>query len=155
MAMNMSHRYIALGVLLAGFLAIGCSNAPPLAEVSGKVTMNGQPLRNVRVEFHPDPDKGTRGKGSSGTTDASGQFTLTYSDGQPGAIIGHHRVIVTDLDVFGNVVVGRGDYRTDDPKGPKETPTKTRFADRFSSLASSPFSQEVKPGMGPVILDIK
>ena len=117
--------------------------------------MNGQPIKNVRVDFHPDPDKGTRGKGSSGTTDASGNFTLTYAEGRPGAIVGHHRVIVTDLDIFGNVLVGRGDYRTEDPKGPKETPMKTRFPDLYSSLSQSPFKEEVKPGMGPVTFDIK
>jgi hypothetical protein len=153
--MHISHRFPALGVLFAGLLAVGCSNAPSLAEVSGKITMNGQPIKNVRVDFHPDPDKGTRGKGSSGTTDADGNFTLTYDGGKPGAVVGHHNVIVTDLDVFGNVFVGRGDYRTDDPKGPKETPKKARFPDNYSNLAKTPFKQEVKSGMGPVTFDIK
>src|SRR5262245_25821039 len=99
--MRQSHRILALGVLFACLLAVGCSNTPPLAEVSGKVTMNGQPLKNVRVDFHPDPDKGTSGKGSTGTTDENGNFTLKYDGGKPGAIVGHHRVIITDLDVFG------------------------------------------------------
>ena len=68
---------LSLAALLAGLLG-----GPPLAEVSGKVTMNGKPLKNVKVDFHPDPDKGTNGTGSTGTTDEDGKFTLTYGDGQ-------------------------------------------------------------------------
>lgn len=154
--MHTTYRIVGVGILLGGAFALGCSNSPPLTEVSGKVTMNGQPLKNVRVDFHPDPDQGTRGSGSSGTTDENGNFTLTYTaGGQRGAVIGHHRVIVSDLDLFGNVFVGRGDYRTEDPKGPKETPRKARFAEKYSNLAQTPFKQEVKAGMGPVAFDIK
>ena len=148
-------RLVALGVLLGSPLILGCSNQPPLAEVRGKLMMNGKPLKNVRVDFHPNPDKGTRGNGSSGTTNENGEFALSYTDGSPGAIVGHHRIILTDLDVFGNVLVGRSDYRTDDPKGPKETPAKPRFPDSYSSLAHSPLSQEVSPGMGPITLEIR
>lgn len=151
---HLTHRFFASGVLLSALLT-GCSDAPQLAEISGRVTMNGQPLKNVRVDFHPNPDKGTTGKGSTGTTDANGNFTLTYDGAKPGAIVGHHRVILTDLDKFGNVFVGRGDYRTEDPKGPKETPTKARFGETYTNLARTPLLQEVKPGMGPVTIDIK
>ncbi len=149
------YRLPAFAVLLGALLATGCSGRPPLAEVSGKVLLNGQPIKNVQVNFHPDPDKGTRGKGSTGTTDENGNFTLTYEDGVPGAIVGHHRVILTDLDVFGNVFVGRGDYRTDDPKGPKETPKVARFSELYSNLGQTPLKEEVKPGMGPVTINVK
>lgn len=144
-----------LPLLLCGGLAAGCSRGPQLTEVSGQVTMKGKPIGNVRVDFHPDPDKKTTGQGSSGTTDDNGKFTLTFADGKPGAIVGHHRVILTDLDVFGNVLVGRGDYRRDDDKGPVEVAKKPRFAEMYSNLANSPFREEVKPGMAPVTFDIK
>jgi hypothetical protein len=145
----------AFAAFLACALLAGCSSGPTLAEVKGRVTMNGKPLGNVRVDFHPDPDKGTTGAGSSGTTDADGNFALKFGDGRPGAIVGHHRVILTDLDVFGTVFVGRGDYRTEDPKGPKETPKKARFPDVNSDLARTPHRFEVKPGMEPVTIDVK
>jgi hypothetical protein len=146
---------LALACFLGCGLAAGCSSGPRLAEVRGRVTMNGQPLKNVKVSFHPDPDKGTRGAGSNGTTDADGNFTLTYEGGKPGAVVGHHRVILTDLDVFGNVFVGRGDYRTEDPRGPKETPKFPRFPETYSNLGRTPFAVEVKPGMDPVTLEVK
>ena len=154
--MRRANAWLSLACLLGCTLIAGCSNSPPLAEVRGRVTMNGKPIKNVKVDFHPDPDKGTKGIGSSGTTDADGNFTLTYGEGgKPGAIVGHHRVILTDLDVFGNVLVLRGDYRTEDPRGPKETPIKTRFSDKYSTLAKPAFTAEVKPGMEPVVFDIK
>lgn len=150
---HLLHQSLLLALLAA--LAGGCSDEPPLAPVSGQITMNGKPLKNVRVDFHPDPDKGTKGKGSTATTDENGNFTLSYDGAKPGAIVGHHRVILTDLDPYGNVLVGRGDYRTDDPKGPKETPKKSRFGATYSNLAQTPVKEEVKPGMGPVTIDIK
>ena len=59
---------------------------PQLVPVSGKLTMNGRPLKNVKVDFHPDPDQKTTGPGSSGTTDDDGNFTLvcTARGNQPG-----------------------------------------------------------------------
>jgi hypothetical protein len=45
--------------------------------------------------------------------------------------------------------------RTENPKGPKETPKKARFGAEYSSLPQTPFKQEVKPGMPPVTLDLK
>lgn len=145
----------ACAMFIGCALLAGCSQGPELAEVKGKVTMNGKPLGNVQVAFHPDPDKGTPGQGSTGATDAEGNFTLKYADGRPGAVVGPHRVVLEDLDLYGNVFVGRGDYRTEDPKGPKETPKIPRFPAVNGDLARTPLRVEVKPGMAPVTLDVK
>ena len=65
-------------------------------------------------------------------------------------------MILTDLDMYGNVFVGRGDYRTEDPKGPKEVPKFPRFPAAYSDLPNTPFKVEVKPGMEPRSLsDVK
>ena len=141
---------------LVAVLVAGCSG-PKLVPVTGKVTLNGQPLKNVRVDFHPDPDQGTTGPSSTGTTDDSGNFTLVCEErgGAAGAVVGHHRVILSDLDIYGNVFVGRGDYRTEGPKGPKETPKNPRFGAVYSDLAKTPFKQEVTAGMGAVTFEVK
>src|SRR5437763_10484127 len=107
--MRTANGRLALACLAGALLATGCSDQPQLVPVSGKLTLNGKPLGNVKVDFHPDPDKGTRGPGSTGTTDANGNFTLTFAPDKPGAIAGFHRIILTDLDTYGNVFVGRGD----------------------------------------------
>src|SRR5262245_50285588 len=151
--MRSTPRRLALGCLACGLFALGCSNQNKLIPVSGQVTMNGKPLGNVRVDFHPDPDKGTRGSGSSGTTDAEGNFTLTFAPNQPGAIAGHHRVILEDLDVYGTVFVGRGNYRNEDkPGAPREVPKKPRFAEAYRDLAKTPLRQEVTSGMTPITI---
>jgi len=141
---------------LASVLAAGCSG-PKLVPVTGQVTLNGRPLKNVRVEFHPDPDQGVTGPSSSGVTDDSGNFTLTCPsrNNAPGAVIGPHRVVLSDLDVYGNVFVGRGDYRSEDPKGPKEVPKFPRFAAVYSDLTKTPFKQQVTANTGPVTLEVK
>ena len=66
---------------LAGLLAAlaGCADAgPKYAPVSGRVTLNGEPLAGVSVDFQPvaagkDADPGP---GSTGKTDKDGRFTL-------------------------------------------------------------------------------
>jgi len=145
-----------VALLVPGVLLAGCSKKPPLAEVTGTVKMAGKPLGNVKVTFHPDPDKGTKGPASIGKTDASGQFTLKCEDGRSGALVGYHRAILTDLDVYGDKFVGRAAYRKADERGvPVEVPKKPRFSERFSSLERTPFKPEVKEGMSPVELEIK
>jgi len=151
--MRTTPHALALGCLACGLLAIGCSKQQQLVAVSGQVTMNGKPLGNVRVDFHPDPDKGTRGSGSSGTTDAEGKFTLILAPNQPGAIPGHHRVILEDLDIYGNVFVGRGNYRNEDQPGAvREVAKRPRFPEAYRDLAKTPLRQEVTPGMAPITI---
>lgn len=91
-------RAIFLFFCLIGMLA-GCSGGDPipdLAEVTGTVTWNGEPLDGALISFTPkQSDKQGRGKSSSGTTDAQGKFTLMYKEDLPGAIIGEHSVFIT------------------------------------------------------------
>jgi hypothetical protein len=82
--------------LLFVLLAAGCGGSRRSAPVTGKVTANGQPLAQVVVTF--EPVGGGVGQGSSGTTDASGSYTLRFIDNdQTGAVIGKHQVTVHDL----------------------------------------------------------
>jgi hypothetical protein len=69
------------------------------APVSGKVTLNGQPLANAYVSFQPIAKEGSveAGPGSSATTDAQGRFTLKLTTGENGAVVGKHRVIISQV----------------------------------------------------------
>jgi hypothetical protein len=88
---------LVLGV--AALLALGCGGKK-FAPVSGKVTLNGQPLANAHVNFQPVAEKGAAvaGVGSNGQTDAGGQFTLKTDAGQNGALVGKHKVRISVLD---------------------------------------------------------
>lgn len=63
-----------------------------LTSVTGTVTSDGQPLAGADVTFMP---VGEEGSPSAGTTDASGNFDLKYSDGRSGAALGSHQVVIT------------------------------------------------------------
>ena len=80
------------GLLLA-FAAVtllpGCSDAPDLVQIQGRVTRGGNPLPGVIVQFHPED-----GRPSWGKSDAEGKFTLNYSKHYEGARLGKHRVFV-------------------------------------------------------------
>ncbi|WP_417847672.1 hypothetical protein [Thalassoglobus sp.] len=74
---------------------------PPLSNVSGKVTVNGEPLSGVQVTFSPIEDKKSGDSGpdrirsASGRTNDNGEFTLYYIDGVKGAPRGKGRLSVT------------------------------------------------------------
>ena len=65
-------------VLLALALLSGCTPAgPALTPVSGKVTLDGQPLAAARILFHPVGD--TRGQGGAGLTRDDGSYEVVAS----------------------------------------------------------------------------
>jgi hypothetical protein len=79
--------------LLCAALA-GCGDGRDSVPVSGKVTVQGQPLADILVTFEPLDD----GIGSTGTTDAEGRYTLQFVDNdQDGAVPGKHQVTFQDL----------------------------------------------------------
>jgi hypothetical protein len=83
-----------------GVLAAGCGRGdklPPLAEVSGTVTLDGVPLPGALVQFIPDLGKGTKGPPAVGGTDPSGHYELMTVKNK-GAAIGFHKVKVTVLN---------------------------------------------------------
>ena len=72
----------------------GCGSSYQLADVSGRVTMDGEPLADATVSFvHSD------GPSSFGKADADGRYTLqTVADGEHGALVGTHVVRVNVSD---------------------------------------------------------
>lgn len=82
--------------------ANGCTKAeksklPPTVSVTGTIKIDGLPLANAAVQFHPDGS--TDGIGSGGYTDKDGNFELiTVSDGSEitkGAPAGKYKVTVS------------------------------------------------------------
>jgi hypothetical protein len=71
-------------------LLAGCSDAPELVQIQGRVTRGGKPVRGIVLEFHPED-----GRPSWGKSDAEGRFKLNYSRNYQGARLGKHRVFVS------------------------------------------------------------
>lgn len=68
----------------------GGDDGPTLYRVSGTVSHQGQPLKNIVLKFSP-PD-GT--SFSSGMSDEQGKFTLQYTMNEAGAVAGENVVYV-------------------------------------------------------------
>jgi hypothetical protein len=77
--------------------ASGCQNH--VAPVSGRITLNGQPISGAVVTFQPRGSKVSpqpAGTGSVGRTDGQGRYSLRLIDpDQPGAIVGEHSVTIS------------------------------------------------------------
>jgi hypothetical protein len=82
----------------------GCSSnaskLPPLAPVSGTITMDGQPLAGAEVVF-----MSPSGHPSIGATDGDGKYTLMYRGTHPGAGPGLNSVIVRSIPKDPNVPI--------------------------------------------------
>ena len=87
-------RCTAAGLALVGLIVLGCggrTDGPPLAAVSGVVTLDGKGVEGATVTFI------SKGKGvmSSALTTAEGRFTLKSATGRNGAVVGDHDVLVS------------------------------------------------------------
>jgi hypothetical protein len=134
---------VALGVLLT---AAGCGGGPVLAPVEGTVRMNGRPLEGIQVEFWPV----TKGARSVGVTKKDGKYQLTYNDKQVGAVVGPHRVLLHDLQVYGDVPLGRRKSKDADV-----TPVKaSRIAAAYADSAKTPLKKEVSASPNVIDLDV-
>jgi hypothetical protein len=88
-----------LGGCLACLILLGCgrrADLPPVAKVSGVVTLDGKPLPRGTIQFVPDASKGAEGPTAVGTIDPQGHYRLKTA-GTDGAIVGFHRVGVYAL----------------------------------------------------------
>lgn len=84
---------LVLAVGAAGCAKDGYSELG-LVEVTGKVTLDGQPLSGAKVTFEGE-DK----RQAIGTADASGNFKLMYDSQTPGVMPGPKTVRITTADV--------------------------------------------------------
>jgi len=84
--------------LWAGLLLgiAGCSSGPPgppLAPVTGTVTLDDKPLSGAMILLVPTGE--TRGQGGTARTDAAGKFTVTTPDGKyKGTVAGTYQVVI-------------------------------------------------------------
>src|SRR5438309_11878761 len=88
-----------IGFVLAGVVLLaagGCADkdAFPLVPVSGRITLDGQPLAGASVFFKPQGK--TPGFGAHGSTDADGRYVLTAARlNKPGTAIGEYTVAIS------------------------------------------------------------
>jgi hypothetical protein len=113
----MMPRLLLLAALAVG--AVGCGN-DQVAPVSGRITLDGEPLRNAAITFQPVPAEGKNnpGPGSGGFTDEDGRYTLKVTGKETrGAVVGKHKVRIS-------LVPPKSDDADDRAKRYKQLPAK-------------------------------
>jgi hypothetical protein len=125
-----------------------------LSEVEGTVLWKKKPLRNVQVQFLPDVETGTHGPRSTGITDDQGHYTLFLDDEQPGAVVGHHRVLLFEI---GNDPIR--DRKTAERRDPKARSGSGPVGlgpllDRYHKAATTPLKREVRSGKQIIDFDL-
>jgi len=141
----MAGRLFLLAVVVAALAPFsGCAEPlPEFGQVTGVVTVKGQPKKGLTVTFMPEPSEGKElAINAAGETDDQGKFELRYVyNGQEdlGAPVGAHRVLVYDPR-FAAI-----------PQG--VDPPPRWFSIDYSNPIKTPLRFEVKPG--PQTFDIK
>ena len=92
----MTKPLLSSGLVFVAMLALlgaGCGrgNLPELGYVSGRITVDGNPVKEAHIEFTPVAD----GRPSAATSDSSGYYVLFYKGSVKGARIGEHDVTMT------------------------------------------------------------
>ncbi len=81
-------RLASLSMLLTlALTGCGSDDTPPLGEVTGKITLDGQPLEGVIVLFKPEI-----GRVATGTTNAAGEYELEFAYNVGGCKVGPNSV---------------------------------------------------------------
>jgi hypothetical protein len=91
----MRGRLVVLGLGLA--LLTSCESKPKFAPLSGRVTLDGKPLAGGYVYFQPIAPEGSAfaaASGSSGKTNENGEYSLKGPNGEDGAWVGRHKVMI-------------------------------------------------------------
>jgi hypothetical protein len=152
-------------LLLLGALAFashGCEGKPPFASVEGTVTMGGKPLAGVIVNYYPDPvDRGPRS--TSEPTDETGHYRLRSSwGGDDGAVVGPHRVCITDIRIQGSKLLGRRQKKAANKEIQEkvkelkiEVTSSLRVPSSYGSPNKTPLRFEVQPGPQVIDLEVK
>lgn len=134
--MSRATALVLLTALLIG--SSGCGPQYKVAEVKGKVTLDGTPLEMIRVEF-----LSASGPRSTGQTDDEGNFTLTLDvpKAAKGAIVGPHKVVLLDLWPTKDDKLSESGSWIDNSNG-----KLPRIDSKYYDVGTSPLTAEVKAG---------
>jgi hypothetical protein len=115
--MRAEHWIVAAAAIFVAIALSGCESAQPsnVGRVSGKITLEGQPLPDALVRFTPVQPGGSS---ALGKTDSDGNYKLSYASGIEGAEIGQNRVSISTY------TEGDPDGDPPRPKVPEKVPIK-------------------------------
>lgn len=139
---------VALLILLLSLSGCGGSgDQPELGQVSGKITLDGEPLSGVAVVFQPDD-----GRPATGRTDAEGKYELTYIRKTLGTKVGLNRVEIAPDEEGEDEGEPDGDDTSPQPKQSVSS-RKPKIPARYNSR--SELERDVKPGKNTFDFDLE
>lgn len=148
-----SRRLQLFSLLGIAALVVGCSGSsgPALSPVTGKLTIGGQPAKNVLVTFQPTDAKLPA---ASGRVDDSGTYTLSSgSTGGKGAAAGTYKVVLQQLGpslAEMEAAYSRGSGKQSaPPEGAQAT-----FPDEYKDASTSPKEVTVTSGSNTINIDL-
>jgi hypothetical protein len=136
-------RSITVLAAAAIVLFCGCAKGPPpVVAVSGVLLLDGKPLPQAKIEFVPDLAGHGAETTSSAFTDDQGRFTLANSfTQQPGAMVGKHRVLVSELPT-------PKEYRSLDGA------VRAKYAQQLAKLANRPIPKECSAFATALVVEV-
>lgn len=108
--------------------ALGCGGPANVADVTGTITLGGQPLAHATVTFVPIDASGTL---SRAITDAEGRYQLVYDSNFTGATVGEYTVSITTFSS------GFPDDDPPKPKVPEKVPAKYNLHTELKATVTS------------------
>ncbi len=121
-------------------LLVGCGDNSGLAPVTGRATLDGEPLVEAAVLFQPDGG----GVPATGVTDKDGKFELTTGE-LKGAAVGKNGVsVIKEISVQPKRKIEESEI----------VPMKMLTPPKYASPQTSGLTVEVKTGMEPVQLEL-
>jgi hypothetical protein len=134
-------RAASIGVFVAAVLIlIGCESGVPMAQVSGTVKFEGQPVDDGTIAFYPADGKGP----SAGNPIKNGQYSAKVP-------LGNMKVTVSWPKGTG---VKRKLYEND-PKSPEMEFKNESLPDKYTSAMATELTFEVKSGSNTKDWDLK
>jgi len=136
MSLKMKNLVSYLFLITAGAVlscTSGCGGYSNVGQVTGVITVEGEPLEGANIAFYP-----TDGRASQGVSDASGRYELNYIRKQKGAVIGEHIVTIStrveaEIDYRGDTVAQDGEQSTPTITAGKAETLPKKYVDRRTS----------------------
>ena len=154
---SLSTRLLLIVPLALFTIGCGGGTRPDLGRVSGRITLDGNPIEGVHIEFTPVID----GRPSVASSDSSGYYTLSYKGSIMGARLGEHDVTMTTFreaiifDEDEDEVQRSGKAASDDDEGdatPKNIPG--RAEEIPEKYAEEKLRVTVEPGSNTINLEL-
>ena len=153
---HVRHTAVQAWLKLMVLFVLGCGQEAAPATVEGTLRLHDKPLDHCLITFLPEPGQEEPRPHSTAVTDQQGHYRLRLADQREGASVGWHRVTVQDLSV--STGVRRRDHGTVDQQVDETEPPpvrRSRVPESYSSPATTPLEEEIKPGSQVIDLEIR